>query len=198
MTTQYIIERSTTSGMNIRYWYKALGSPWTAIRGKAEPMTQNEAEQFCEDLRDHAASKGNGYKFNILPVHVPAEKRSIETAHDANQFLNGLWNIKPAHAGFHYTAEEVQKMRIRDRIALSQDIIQQINETEAAKRGTVETIDNSDKPKMDLTQSHAEAAKFHIGFAVAMINCGRESEATDAFKKAYDQLDKIIEKEGAA
>jgi len=44
----------------------------------------------------------------------------------------------------------------------------------------------------DKTQSHAEAAKFQMTFAIMMLNCGRTEEANTAFAKAAEQLDRAI------
>jgi len=44
----------------------------------------------------------------------------------------------------------------------------------------------------DKTQSHAEAAQFHMRFAIMMLNCGRTEEANQAFDKADSQLAQAI------
>lgn len=46
--------------------------------------------------------------------------------------------------------------------------------------------------KMDLTKSHAEAAKFHMNFAIMMLNSGRLDEANESFAKADEQLTRAI------
>lgn len=52
-----------------------------------------------------------------------------------------------------------------------------------------------EQPHFVSTASHAEAAKFHLGFMAMMLASGREEEATKAFQDAHQQLDLIIANE---